>query len=123
MMRKFGFVVVAAFVGTAWAENGDEGLVREKDYNAWHFRIGPVMSPRVRVNVRGPRFALPAMPKRQRRPTRPRDTKTGNTPMGTSILTVERRTRIRLSRESRGSGGRITFPRSIRMGAWSSIPR
>ena len=63
MMRKFGFVVVAAFVGTAWAENGDEGLVREKDYNAWHFRIGPVMSPRVRVNVRGPRFALPAMPK------------------------------------------------------------
>ena len=63
MKSKFWFVVVAAFVGTVWAENGAEGLVREKDYNAWHFRIGPVMSPRVRVNVRGPRFALPAMPK------------------------------------------------------------
>lgn len=62
MMNKFGFVAVAALVGTVWAENGDEGLVKEKDYNAWHFRIGPVMSPRVRVNVRGPRFALPAMP-------------------------------------------------------------
>lgn len=63
MMSKFGFVAAVALVGTVWAENGDEGLVKEKDYNAWHFRIGPVMSPRVRVNVRGPRFALPAMPK------------------------------------------------------------
>lgn len=63
MKSKFWFVAVAAFVGTVWAENGDEGLVREKDYNAWHFRIGPVMSPRVRANVRAPRFALPAMPK------------------------------------------------------------
>lgn len=63
MMSKFGFAAAVALVGTVWAENGDEGLVREKDYNAWHFRIGPVMSPRVRVNVRGPRFALPAMPK------------------------------------------------------------
>ena len=63
MNSKVVFGGVAALVGTVWAENGDEGLVREKDYNAWHFRIGPVMSPRVRVNVRGPRFALPAMPK------------------------------------------------------------
>lgn len=63
MMSKLGFVAAVALVGTVWAENGDEGLVKEKDYNAWHFRIGPVMSPRVRVNVRGPKFALPVMPK------------------------------------------------------------
>lgn len=63
MMRKFGLVAVAVLTSAAGAAENDEGLTQEKSYNAWHFRIGPVMSPRVRVNVRGPRFALPAMPK------------------------------------------------------------
>lgn len=65
MTRKFLFLAAVAAVGAVFAEGDGEGLVREEGYNAWHFRIGPVMSPRVRVNVRGPRFALPAMPKVQ----------------------------------------------------------
>ena len=36
MMNKFGFVAVAALVGTVWAENGDEGLVKEKDLRLVH---------------------------------------------------------------------------------------
>ena len=63
-MRKFALVAVAVLVGTAEAAENDEGLTQEKSYNPWHFRIGPVMSPRVRVKISGaPRFALPAMPK------------------------------------------------------------
>ena len=63
MMSKFALVAVVVLAGAAGAAENDEGLTQEKSYNPWHFRIGPVMSPRVRVNVRGPRFALPAMPK------------------------------------------------------------
>ena len=47
-MRKLMFLAVAAVCGAALAE-GDEGLVEQKSCNAWHLRIGPVMSPRVRI--------------------------------------------------------------------------
>ena len=62
-MRKFALVAAAVLVGTAGAAENDEGLTQEKSYNHWHFRIGPVMSPRVRVKISGaPNFALPMMP-------------------------------------------------------------
>ena len=54
-MRKFLFLVAATVSGAALAEGGGDGLAEQNDYNAWHFRIGTVMSPRVRVRVRGPR--------------------------------------------------------------------
>ena len=38
---------------------GDGGLEQQESHNAWHFRIGPVMSPRVRVEVNGPRLSMP----------------------------------------------------------------
>ena len=63
MTRKFLMVAVAAMSGAALAEGDGEGLVEQKSYNAWHFRIGPVMSPRVRVSMRTPHFATPLMPK------------------------------------------------------------
>lgn len=61
-MRAIGLLAAIFIAGTVVAGDAGEGLVEEKSYNPWHFRIGPVMSPRVRVNVRGPRFALPTMP-------------------------------------------------------------
>ena len=67
-MRTFGSLAAVFIVGTVAAGDAGEGLVEESSYNAWHFRIGPVMSPRVRVNVRGPRFALPLMPMPQAKP-------------------------------------------------------
>ena len=57
-MRKFLLLVVFAACGVAMAD-GDEGLIAQEGYNAWHFRIGPVMSPRVRVEVNGPRLSMP----------------------------------------------------------------
>ena len=64
MMRKIWLMALAVAASTAGAAD-DEGLVEEKSYNPWHFRIGPVMSPRVRVKIGGaPRFAMPLMPKR-----------------------------------------------------------
>lgn len=60
-MRKLMFLAVAAVCGAALAE-GDEGLVEQKSCNAWHLRIGPVMSPRVRVRLHGPRPVLPRLP-------------------------------------------------------------
>ena len=63
MMRKIWLMALAVAASTAGAAD-DEGLVEEKSYNPWHFRIGPVMSPRVRVKISGaPRFAMPLMPK------------------------------------------------------------
>ena len=56
-------LAVAALSGAALAEGGDEGLVEQDSRNAWHFRIGPVLAPRVRVRVHGPRQAYPSMPK------------------------------------------------------------
>ena len=61
-MRKIWLMVGGVVAGMALAD-ADEGLVEEKSYNPWHFRVGPVMSPRVRVKVRGPRFAMPLMPR------------------------------------------------------------
>lgn len=61
-MRVVLLLAAVAASGMALAA-GDEGLVPEDARNDWHFRIGPVMSPRVRVNVRGPRFALPLTPR------------------------------------------------------------
>lgn len=61
MMRKFWFMTVMAAFGTAWAGDGDPDLVQKESDNAWHFRIGPVLSPRVRVNVSGSRVALPRL--------------------------------------------------------------
>ena len=58
-MRKLLFLTAIAVCGTALAE-GDGELVEQKSNNAWHFRIGPVMSPRVRVKVHGPRLLLPS---------------------------------------------------------------
>ena len=60
-MRKFWLFALVAAVGSAGAAEG-EGLVKENAYNAWHLTIGPVMSPRVRVRVTGPRIAFPTKP-------------------------------------------------------------
>lgn len=61
-MRKTIFLTAVVAAGTIWAE-GNDGLVEEKSSNPWHLTIGPVMAPRVRVRVSGPRFATPLMPK------------------------------------------------------------
>ena len=61
-MNKFLFLA-AITVSCAAGAADDEGLVEEKTSNPWHFRVGPVMAPRVRVKMSGPRFALPVMPK------------------------------------------------------------
>lgn len=60
-MNKFVLLAVVAAAGAVNAADG-EGLVEERRSNPWHLRIGPVMAPRVRVKVSGPRFALPALP-------------------------------------------------------------
>ena len=62
MVRKFMFLVAAAISCAALADDGGEELVLEDSPNAWHFRVGPVMSPRVRARVRGPRQAMPVTP-------------------------------------------------------------
>lgn len=61
-MRKFLFLAAVTVAGAAFAEGDGEGLVEERSCNAWHFRIGPVLSPRVRVSVHGPRVVLPTRP-------------------------------------------------------------
>lgn len=58
-MRRLWIWIAVAAAGAALAE-GDEGLVESRGDNAWHFRIGPVMAPRVRVRMRGPRTAYPS---------------------------------------------------------------
>ena len=63
LMHICGFLSSVFLAGMAVAADSDEGFDEEKAYNPWHFRVGPVMSPRVRVNVRGPRFATPLMPR------------------------------------------------------------
>lgn len=62
-MCKIVFASVMAVAGAASAEESGEGLVeRETGESAWHFRIGPVMAPRVRVKLHGPRYVRPALP-------------------------------------------------------------
>ena len=58
-MRRLWLWIAVVAAGAALAE-GDEGLVESRGDNAWHFRIGPVMAPRVRVRMRGPRTAYPS---------------------------------------------------------------
>lgn len=54
-MRKFWLFVAAAASGVALAETPDEGLVEQETFKSWRLTVGPVMSPRVRARVRGPR--------------------------------------------------------------------
>lgn len=61
-MRNFLFLTAAVAASVAVAEDPGEGLVKESSYKHWHLTIGPVMSPRVRVSVSGPRVALPMTP-------------------------------------------------------------
>ena len=65
-MRRLWLLVAVAASGVALAEGGDEGLVEQDGNNAWHFRIGPVMAPRVRVRMRG---AHRVSPQPQRKPS------------------------------------------------------
>ncbi len=58
-MRRFWLLIAMAASGAALAEGGDEGLVEKDDGSAWHFRVGPVMAPRVRARVRAPRRVVP----------------------------------------------------------------
>ena len=58
-MRKFWFLTAVVISGAALAESGDKGLVAQAEKSAWHFRIGPVMAPRVRVKIGAPRQVAP----------------------------------------------------------------
>ena len=59
-MRKLYLIAAIASVGAAFAEGVEDELVQEESRSPWHLTIGPVMAPRVRTKVRGPR----QMPKR-----------------------------------------------------------
>lgn len=54
-MRKLYLIAAMASVGVVFADGVDDGLVREESRKSWHLTIGPVMAPRVRTKVRGPR--------------------------------------------------------------------
>lgn len=61
-MRKLLLIVAVAATGVALAEGGDGELVEQRGNRGWHFRVGPVFAPRVRVKVRCPRpDALPSL--------------------------------------------------------------
>ena len=49
-MRRSLILAVLAASGMAWAEG--EGLAEQGGNKAWHFRVGPVMAPRVRARIR-----------------------------------------------------------------------
>ena len=103
MMRKIWLMALAAAVGTAGAADG-EGLVEENAYNPWHFRIGPVMSPRVRVKVSGvPRFAMPLMPKAKAGPNSRTGGTVGTAPADPSKGFVERQYADGYVRPDRGT--------------------
>ena len=61
-MRRFCFLATVAALGTLWAADDEKELVEQETCNAWHFRVGPVMAPRVRVSVSGPRRVVPMSP-------------------------------------------------------------
>lgn len=61
-MRRLLMVAAMAVCGAAAAAEAETGLVEQKARSAWHLRVGPVMSPRVRVQLHGPRVARPALP-------------------------------------------------------------
>lgn len=54
-MRKWMAMAAMFASAAAMAEGGGEGLVKEESFKAWRLTIGPVMSPRVRVRISGPR--------------------------------------------------------------------
>ena len=54
-MRKLYLIAAIASAGAAFADGVDEGLVQEESRKHWHLTMGPVMAPRVRTKVRGPR--------------------------------------------------------------------
>jgi len=55
-------LAVVGFGVVALAEGEDKELVHEEGSKAWHFRIGPVMAPRVRTHITTPRMVLPKIP-------------------------------------------------------------
>ena len=62
MMRRGLLGVALAVSVTALADSGEE-LVEQDTPNAWHFRVGPVMAPRVRVRIRNrPQVYRPSLP-------------------------------------------------------------
>lgn len=61
-MRRSLILVVLAASGAAWAEGGEDGLAEQGENKAWHFRVGPVMAPRVRTRIRNSgQFYRPAV--------------------------------------------------------------
>lgn len=48
--------------GTVLAEEAGEGFVKEESDRQWHFRVGPVISPRVRAKINAPRRVMPVLP-------------------------------------------------------------
>lgn len=62
-MRMVAMLAVLSATGMTFAGEGESGFVEQRSSEVWHFRVGPVLSPRVRVSVRGPRMTLPYLPK------------------------------------------------------------
>lgn len=58
-MRRFMAMALVATSCVTLADNVDGGLVKQDANRQWHFRIGPVMAPRVRVKIAGPRAVIP----------------------------------------------------------------
>ena len=58
-MRKFMAMALVATSCVTLADNVDGGLVKQDANRQWHFRIGPVMAPRVRAKITGPRAIIP----------------------------------------------------------------
>ena len=87
-MRTCLLLMVVAASGVTFAD-GDEGLVTEESNKAWHFRVGPVLSPRVRVKVSGSRAVAPVLPKADKQSAK--SGVVGNAPADSSAGYVERR--------------------------------
>ncbi len=85
-MRKLLFLMTVAVAGVALADGADDGLVEQESNNPWHFRIGPVLSPRVRVKVKGPRI----VPQTTRTPGTTSGTGSTGAPAGPSAGYVSR---------------------------------
>ncbi len=55
-MRRILFFVTATVAGMVMAEGAEGELVEQESRNPWHFRIGPVVSPRVRARIKTSRI-------------------------------------------------------------------
>lgn len=51
-MNRLCFLALIAASGAVFADDANQELVKAEGRSPWHFRIGPVMAPNVRVNVR-----------------------------------------------------------------------